>query len=129
MTLAYDAADPIARVIAERVLLNARDAGITLQLTSANSDLRLVRMNLASSDPHVALNELAQSLRLPAPKFGSGSVTDLYAAEKALLQSHHVIPLLHVRGAIALRPNVRDWRMLPDGSWQLRNIWLGAEKP
>jgi MarR-like DNA-binding transcriptional regulator SgrR of sgrS sRNA len=128
-TLGYDATDPIARVIAERILLNARDAGVTLQLTSAASDLRLVRLNLAGSDAHVALNELAQSLRLPAPKFAEGSVTELYAAEKSLLQTHRVVPLMHVRSAIALRPTIREWRTLPDGGWQLNNIWLGAEKP
>jgi hypothetical protein len=127
--LGYDATDPIARVIAERILLNARDAGVALQLTSAASDLRLVRLNLASADAHVALNELAQSLRLPAPKFADGSVTELYAAEKSLLQTHRVVPLMHVRSAVALRPTIREWRTLPDGRWQLSNIWLSAEKP
>src|SRR5450631_133760 len=53
-TLGFDASDAVARVIAERVLLNARDVGITLQLTNTgNSDLRLVRIPLASSDPHL----------------------------------------------------------------------------
>ena len=33
-TLGYDASDPLARVIAERIALNARDAGLTLQTNS-----------------------------------------------------------------------------------------------
>ncbi len=129
-TLAYDASDTVTRVIAERVLLNARDAGITLQLTgSADFDLRLVRIPLSSSEPHVALAELAKSLQLPRPHFGNGSVSDLYSAERTLLQSHRVIPLLHLQSAVALRTNVYDWNTVPDGTWQLSNVWLSGEKP
>jgi len=129
-TLGYDASDTVARVIAERILLNARDAGIALQLTSsADFDLRLVRISLSSSEPHVALDELAKSLHLPQPRFGNGSVSDLYSAERALLQSHRVIPLLHLQSAVALRTNVHDWSMLPEGTWQVSNVWLSGEKP
>ena len=60
-TLGYDASDPLARVIAERIALNARDAGLTLQPTSHSTvaDMRLVRMRLPSLDARVALSELA----------------------------------------------------------------------
>jgi peptide/nickel transport system substrate-binding protein len=129
-TLGYDPLDPVARVIAERVLLNARDAGITLQLSSTgNSDLRLVRIALASSDPHVALTALADAFQLPQPRFENASAAALYSAEKSLLQSHRVVPLLHLRSAVALRPNVHDLNFLPDGTWSLNNAWLSGEKP
>ncbi len=129
-TLGFEPSDTAGRVIAERVLLNARDAGITLQLTSvAGADLRLVRIPLSSSDPHVALAELARTLQLPQPRFENESAEDLYSAEKALLQSRRVIPLLHLRSAVAMRPNVHDWNVLPDGTWSLRNVWLSGEKP
>ena len=129
-TLGYDASDAVERVIAERILLNARDAGITLQLTStARSDLRLVRIPLSSFEAHVALAELAKALELPQPKVGNGSVSELYSAEKTLLQSRRVIPLLHLRSAVALRPTVQNCSILPDGSWQLSNVWLSGEGP
>jgi hypothetical protein len=129
-TLGYDPSDTIVRIIAERVLLNARDSGITLNLSStANSDLHLVRIRLTSSDQHVALAELAKTLQLPPPRIGDGSTADLYSAEKVLLQSHRAIPLLHMRSAVALRPTVHELRMLPDGSWSLSNVWLSGEKP
>ena len=81
------------------------------------------------TNSHVALAELAKTLHLPQPKLGNGSTADLYNAEKTLLQSHRMIPLLHLRTAVALRQNVHDWRMSPDGIWSLSNVWLSGEKP
>jgi MarR-like DNA-binding transcriptional regulator SgrR of sgrS sRNA len=73
--------------------------------------------------------DLANTLQLPPPKLANGSVSDLYSAEKTMLQSHRVIPLLHLRSAIALRPNVHDWNVLPDGAWQVGSVWLSGDKP
>jgi hypothetical protein len=129
-TLGYDATDPVARVVAERVALNARDAGINLQLTASRSaDMRLIRAPLVSLDPRVALANLATALGLPQPKFAGDSVDSLYAAETALLDSQRVIPLLHVRVAAGIGPTVRNWTENPDGLWPLRDVWLSAEKP
>ena len=129
-TLGYDPADPTARVIAERIVLNARDAGLGMQLTSAsNSDVRIVRVPLTSLDAQIALSELAAGLGLAPPKLASISVDDLYGAENRLLQSQRVIPLLHVRSAYALSNTVRNLRIAGDASWRLPNVWLAAEKP
>ncbi len=134
-TLGYDAADPLARVIAERIALNAGDAGLTLQpvaiqsKSSAPADVRLVRMPLSSLDARVALSELASSLGLPQPKFDGDPAYSLYAAESALLQSQRVIPLLHLRIATALSANVMGWQEDRDGSWRLPNVWLETGKP
>ncbi len=131
-TLGYDAADPGARVIAERIALNAHDAGLSLQPTSGMADLRLVRVPLVSLDAHVALAELAKALGLSQPKSNGNSADDLYAAENALLQSQRVIPLLHLRTASAVQATVNNWREARDGSWSLPDVWLGtpgADKP
>ena len=129
-TLGYDASDSISRVIAERILLNARDAGITLQLASSGAtDLRLLRISLPSAEPHVALTELSKALQLSEPKFSSSSVAALYSAEASLLQTHRIIPLVHVRSAVALRANVHDWVTFSSGEWRIENVWLGPEKP
>ena len=134
-TLAFDASDPLARVIAARVVLNARDAGLALLEPSApptNSnvaDIRLVRMPLPSLDARVALSELAASLGLSTPKFDGDPAYSLYAAESTLLQSQRVIPLLHLKTAAALGANVMGWQEDPDGSWRLPNVWLEAGKP
>ena len=131
LRLGYDGSDPLAGVIAQRILLNARDAGITLEITSSSTfDLRLMRLPIPSLDPYLALGELARGLGLPRPQFHARSVGELYSAEKELLQSHRIIPLVHLRSAVALRSNIHGWSELPDGSWELGNVWLSpTEQP
>jgi peptide/nickel transport system substrate-binding protein len=130
LTLGYDAGDPLGRVVAERVMLNAHDAAISLQLTdSSAADVRLVRLPLTSVDAQISLSDLAARIGLPQPKFAGGSAADSYAAESALLQTQRVIPLLHLRTAFALSPSVRNWDATRDGSWHLPDVWLATEKP
>ena len=129
-TLGYDASDALARVIAERIALNAHDAGLTLQTSnSASADLRLVRLTLPSLDARVSLGEFAGRLGLPRPKLDGDPASGLYTAESALLQSQRVIPLLHLRTAVGLRAAVKGWQEDPDGGWHLENVWLETERP
>jgi peptide/nickel transport system substrate-binding protein len=129
-TLGYDPADPTGRVIAERIVLNARDAGMGMQITTASSaDLRIVRLPLISIDPQIALDELASEIGLPQSKSAFNSIDDLYAAENKLLQSQRVIPLLHLRTANGVSKTVRNWWTARDGSWLMPNVWLAAERP
>jgi MarR-like DNA-binding transcriptional regulator SgrR of sgrS sRNA len=130
LVLAYDPQDAIARTVAERILLNARDAGITVQLTTGvRGDAALTRVSLPSLNAPTALTGLALALQLPAPTLASSSASDLYSTERALLQSHRVIPLIELRAGVALQPSIRDFKMSPDGNWQMNNVWLGSEKP
>jgi ABC-type transport system substrate-binding protein len=129
-TLGYDANDALARVIAERIALNARDAGLTLQTTtSANADIRLTRLTLTSLNPRVALAQVASTLGLPAPKFGTGSTDELYQAESSLLQTQRLIPLFQLPVSYALNTSVQDWDQDLDGSWHPDNAWLGSNRP
>lgn len=129
-TVGYDANDPVARLVAERIALNARDAGLSLQLSSTGtSDARLVRIPLPSLDPRIALAQLAQALALPPPKFAGMSLQDTYTAEMTLLASQRVIPLLHVRSSVALASTVKNWTPSRDGRWHLQDVWLGAGNP
>jgi len=126
--LGYDSNDPIQHLIADRIVLNARDAGLRVQLAnSSGAEARLVRMKLASLSPQIALEQMAATLGLKPPRLESDSVEELYAAERTLLQSGRVIPLLHLRTAYAVSNNVRGVAA-SDGSWRLNDAWL-AEKP
>jgi MarR-like DNA-binding transcriptional regulator SgrR of sgrS sRNA len=129
-SLGFDPRDALARLLAERVVLNAGDAGLRLQLDNANTaELRLVRIPLPSLDGHVALTQIAKSLKLAPPKFLGNTVDDLYHAENAMLQTRRVIPLLHLPTAWAVSKTVKDWKTTPDGSWPLADVWLAPAKP
>jgi peptide/nickel transport system substrate-binding protein len=129
LTLGYDAGDPLGRVVAERVMLNARDAGISMHLTdSSTADVQLVRLPLISVDVQISLSALAARIGLPQPKFAGSSASDSYAAESALLRTEGVIPVLYLRSAVALSPNVHNWEATRNGSWQLPDVWLATEK-
>jgi hypothetical protein len=129
-TLSYDPTDGIARVIAERIVLNARDAGLGMQITSTKTpDVTVVRLPIVSLDPQIALSNLAAGLGISQPRFASGSVEDLYAVENKLLQSQRVIPLLHLRMTYGVSNTVKNWRTAHDGCWRLPNVWLAQGKP
>ncbi|HJT71136.1 MAG TPA: ABC transporter substrate-binding protein [Terriglobales bacterium] len=129
-TLAYDNTDPVSRIVAERITLNARDIGITLQAgASGSADIRIVRIPLPSLDAEISLSMLSYALQLPPPKLADASLDALYSAESALLQTHRVIPLLHLRSAIAVRSNLHGAALAPDATWHLQNAWLGPENP
>jgi peptide/nickel transport system substrate-binding protein len=129
-TLGYDSGDTVARVVAERIALDARKAGLSIQPTaSASADARLVRVPLASLDGQVALMQLASTLGLPQPKLQSSSAEDLYSAENALLQTHRVLPLLHLRVVSVMSDAVQGWSGESSGNWRLPDAWLTLEKP
>jgi ABC-type transport system substrate-binding protein len=146
LTLVYDAADPLARLVAERVALNANDAGITLKTLPSTQnvtvpDIELVRVRLASTDPVVALAEVSRTDRLAlpmselvapplsAPGFGADRVglSEVYRATVAALQDHWAVPIAYLPAASAVGPRVRNWTRTRDGSWQLENVWLAPE--
>ena len=135
LTLAYDWSDPLARAIAERVSVNARDIGITiqpygenLQARGANADVRVVRLPLAASDPAVALSAIsAASGRQGA--MPADSPENLYAADRALRNDFRLVPIAYVPQAWALSTRVRNWVTPREAGWRLTDVWLEEDKP
>ncbi|MGA8428634.1 MAG: ABC transporter substrate-binding protein [Candidatus Sulfotelmatobacter sp.] len=126
-TITYDPADPILTALAERVALNARDAGLQLQLTkSAVADLRMVRIVLPS-DPAIALAAVAAEAKLTPPEILSDSAEDLYSAERELLATQKLIPLFHLPVVYAATTALKDWTTRRDGTWNLADAWLARE--
>ena len=129
-TLGYDGGDPLARLLAERIALNARDAGLSLQpSTSTTADVRLLRIPLASTDPWIALQNVAAFTGMPALKNTGRSVEDLYAAEQGDLATQRVIPLFHLPVSYAAAPTLKECAVRPDGSWSVADAWLESGKP
>jgi peptide/nickel transport system substrate-binding protein len=125
-TVGYDPADSISHLLAERVALNARDAGLTLQpTTTSTADLRIARIPLVSADPWIALWKVAVAAGLARPVPNGASVEELFAAEQSLLATRRLIPLFHLPAAFAASAAVRNWKPGADGGWDLADVWLG----
>jgi peptide/nickel transport system substrate-binding protein len=139
LRLSYDPTDPQAQLVAERIALNAREVGITVQVSlAAAEDIRLTRVVLPSPDPATSLGEAARQLGLPQPEFpaapGSNSLDDLYQAERRLLDGYRVIPLFHLPLATAAGEHVRAWETGRLGEWNdggssVANVWREDRGP
>ena len=127
--IGYDSGDPVARLLAERIVLNGKDAGLWLQAASGTTaDLQLVRIPLPA-DPWIALSDVSARAGLPTAKNKAGSVEDLYAAEQAILTTMRIISLFHLPASYAAAATLKSWALRPDGSWNLADAWLGSGKP
>jgi MarR-like DNA-binding transcriptional regulator SgrR of sgrS sRNA len=130
----YDGSDPVARLVAERIALNARDAGLLLQpspqsMAGITADVRLVRIPLVSADPWVALTDVAARAGLAALAKEDGSAEALYSAEQAVLAAQRIIPLFHLPVSYAASAALKNWAVRADGSLQLDDAWMGNGKP
>jgi hypothetical protein len=123
--------DAAERPIAERIALNARDAGLAVSVVSqgAFADVRLVEVRIGSSDPALALASVAASLGLSEPP-RAASPEALYAAERALLEGFHVIPLFHLPDVYGVNPRVKGGPgITPLGQWRFENLWVEGGRP
>lgn len=144
ITLAYDFSDPVAKMVAERIAVDAREAGITLQpygdshvnthtgRSTLTADAVLLRLPLESFDPAAALAALADNLDLPsdisAAFLSAGRRDELLAAERKALADHRILPVAHVSQALWLNGNVHNWQQLPDGEWKLEQMWMEGSR-
>jgi len=127
--LGYDNDDALARVVAERILLNARDAGLSVQTTlSASADIRLIRIPLTLTNERTELSELFSAMGISPIKLSSSNVESVYSAENTFLQSRRVIPLLHLRYVSGISASVQNWSVGRDGSWDVQEVWLSGRQ-
>lgn len=130
LTLSYPANDVFLRAVADRVALNARDAGIVVQpVASGNGNLRLVRLPLESTDAVAELIRLAGLLGVPerASALTAAKPETLYETERALLEERRIIPLLYLPDVYGVGPRVRNWDAAQsNGSFRLHleNVWV-----
>jgi peptide/nickel transport system substrate-binding protein len=144
LTLGYPASDPLAQAIAERAAVDARDAGISLNLqaepggsTRSVADIRLVRMSVEAPTAAAALLQLSSLFavgRLPVPDDlrSPGSLEAAFGFEQSVLERHLVIPLVHIADIYGLSPRLHDSNgpvVLPSGRLDLADSWLLPEEP
>jgi hypothetical protein len=125
-TISLAVGDASLRPIADRIALNARDAGLVVPVTaqSGNADVRLVEVRMASSDPARALAETAAELGLAEPA-RPDTPEALYNAERALLDGFRVIPLFQLPRVFGASARVRGAPgITPLGEWHFENLWV-----
>ncbi|HVN07011.1 MAG TPA: ABC transporter substrate-binding protein [Bryobacteraceae bacterium] len=133
VSLSYDPAIPASRALADRIAVNARDAGITVQVSAQNAQaaLRLAEIRLPSVSPARALTALAAALKLETPATAF-TVAALYDAERKLLDGDRVIPLFYVPDEYGAAARVRVYAPPPvtrAGEWRFENVWLAGAAP
>jgi ABC-type transport system substrate-binding protein len=132
MTLSYPANDLFLRSVAERVALNARDAGIAIQPTpGGNGNLRvnlsMMEWPLESKDPADALKRIAEQVGAGdrARQLDPAKPEALYQFERSLLDEYRIIPLLHLRETYGIAPRVHFQPSNPDPfALHLEDAWV-----
>jgi len=148
LRLRVDVPGDLAKLLGERVAVNARQAAILVQVvnrtlslparsatsTSSNSasGLHLFSWHYSSLSPRVELESMVSALNLGDSSEAVVSSTDpelLYTREKKLLEDRHVLPLVALPEYIGLSQNVRDWMPARWGEWHLDDVWLDVPEP
>jgi peptide/nickel transport system substrate-binding protein len=142
LVLEYDFSDPLAKAVAERVAVNAREARINMQALGENlgargagADLQLMRVRFASLDASTALSNVATAL-LPvnappadAPKTGAtNTAAGVYRAEADLLNGFRIVPIAQVPEAWGVSGRVKNWMQPRAGGWNLADVWLDVSQ-
>ena len=105
LTFGYDRQDAVIRPIAERIAVNAREAGIALRQATGAANVRLIRLPVTANDPSIALLDLATLLKTTPPS----PAANLYEAEKSLIDRSGLIPLFHLPRGWMLSSRVKNW--------------------
>jgi peptide/nickel transport system substrate-binding protein len=128
VVIGYSSGDSLARLVAERLVLNARDIGLRARVGAPEEAMiRVVRVEVPSNDTRVALRDVARQLGLQDSADGAATPQGLYEAERALLETGQVVPIVFVPTLYAIGPRIRNWDAAqPQRStwWRLENVWL-----
>ena len=130
-TLSMAVQDTAMRSIADRIVLNARDVGISITMAApgGNADVKLTEARVASTEPARALAALAATLGQPEPP-RADTPESLYLAERSLLEGYRVIPLFHLPDVYLVSPRVQGAPAItPLGEWRFENLWLETGRP
>lgn len=130
-TLTLSVEDAALRPVADRIAVNARDAGLSVSVApqNASADVRLAEARVTTSDPSHALSAVAVAFGLPSPP-RADTPEALYGAERALLDGFRVVPLFHLPVVYGVSPRVKGGPgITPLGEWRFENLWLEGGRP
>lgn len=140
ISLGYDSGDPQEQSIAERIVVNAREAGIGMLAEAipasgaarTKADARLVRLTMASRLPRPALASFADVLDPLAgidddPLLDPATPDQIYDYERAIVRTYSVVPIAWVPKVYGLSARIRDWVAPgPGENWPLADVWLDS---
>jgi ABC-type transport system substrate-binding protein len=144
LALVFDLSDPVMKMVAERISVDAREAGILVQTSgdarvnsksgraALNADAVLLRVPLSSLDPTAAFAAMGDDLALPADLVSaivrSARPEDLAEVERKALADYRLVPVVHLSQAVWINGNVHNWQQLPNGAWVLDQLWVEGTK-
>jgi MarR-like DNA-binding transcriptional regulator SgrR of sgrS sRNA len=125
LVLSVAPGDAVLRLIADRIAVNARDAGLMITVSAQASALKLVRERIGSNDPAQAWAEIAEALGLADA--GGGALEALYQSERSALEDRKVVPIVFLPDLYGVAPRVRGWdsaQRSRDGLLHLEDLWV-----
>ena len=149
LVLGYDSADPLEQSVAERIVVNAKEAGMSVRAQAmprasagaagqaTHVDVGLVRWGMTSPLPGVALKDFLARI-YSGPLAGvetdafpeTTSPEEIYKQQRAVLNTYRVVPLVWLPQVYGLGARVRDWKAPgPGENWPLADVWLDTETP
>ncbi len=143
LRVTVDGNNELSKLIAERVAVDARVAGLTLQtvragarttndVTASKTDVeaQLVAWRYTSLSPRDVLESLGSGARRQAAEAGVPVEADArYAWEKRMMEEKNLLPLVAVPDFAAVDGRVRNWSPSPWGEWRLADVWLDQGDP
>jgi ABC-type transport system substrate-binding protein len=144
LVLKYDFGDPLEHSVAERIVVNAREAGITVipdpiqRSAPPQPDVMLERWRMGSQHPRESLANFIETLRAEGIDGGEAcevlqapaTPEQIYGCERGIVSSYRVVPLVWLPQVYGLGARVRDWKApAPGEAWPLGDVWLDGEAP
>jgi len=147
LRLRVDPSSDLAKLLGERVAVNARQAAISVQIiakpvprtTAAPpatfappSGVYLFAWHYSSLSPRAELDSLFAAYNLSEPSEVNATSTDheqLYTRERRVLEDRRVLPLVVQAESVGLGSAVRDWIPARWGEWHLAEVWLELPEP
>jgi hypothetical protein len=140
LRLRVDAGGELAKLLAERVAINARQAGIAVQVQprgvsfDVGHDLSppsaMVAWRYSSLSERAELDTMLAALQLEpaADEKPFEDAEQLYARERGLVAERNLIPLVVLPEYVGLGAAVRDWMPERWGEWHLADVWLDGKR-
>jgi ABC-type transport system substrate-binding protein len=145
LSLRVESSAAVDRAIADRIAADGRDVGLTIKVDPADAlaprpDMRLMRIRLEATTPDRALASALDRLGPRTTRLISTDTTlppgapldAVYRLERALLEPHNVVPVVHLPELSATGPQVESWNapaVLPSAAWDFGSVWIRADKP